>query len=48
MFTSHTVIIPKEPIITSTSVVTSSQYHSKSIQYNISYRNYLTTTNVAS
>ena len=31
MFTSHTVIIPKEPMITSHSVVTTpSQYHSKS------------------
>ena len=30
MFTSHTVIIPdKEPVITSSNVVTSSQYHSK-------------------
>ena len=42
MFTSHTVIIPKERVITSTNVViTSSQYYSKSIQYNISYRNNL-------
>ena len=34
IFTSHTVIIPKEPVITSTStsvVTTSSQYHSKSV-----------------
>ena len=32
MFTSHTVIIPKEPVITSISVVTtSSQYYSKNV-----------------
>ena len=32
MFTSHTVIIPKEPVTTSTNVVTtSSQYHGKSV-----------------
>ena len=32
IFTSHTVIIPKEIIIISTSVITtSSQYHSKSV-----------------
>ena len=32
MFTSHTVIIPdKEPVTISTSVVTSSQYYSKSV-----------------
>ena len=32
ILTSHTVIIPKEPVTTSTSVVTtSSQYHSKSV-----------------
>ena len=35
MFTSHTVIIPdNKPVTTSTSVVTtSSQYHSKSVSY---------------
>ena len=35
MFTSHTVIIPKEPVTTSTGtsvVTTSSQYHSKSTE----------------
>ena len=35
MFTSHTVIIPKEPITTSSStsiVTTSSQYHGKSTE----------------
>ena len=32
MLTSYTVIIPKEPVIISTSVVTtSSQYHSKNV-----------------
>ena len=31
MFTSHTVIIPKEPVITSTNDVTTSQYHSKNV-----------------
>ena len=34
IFTSHTVIIPKEPVIISTStsvLTTSSHYHSKSI-----------------
>ena len=36
MFTSHTVIIPdEEPIITSTSIVTISSEHCKSVQYNI-------------
>ena len=43
MFTSHTVIIiipDEEPVITSTSIATTSHYYSKSIQYNISYRSY--------
>ena len=36
IFTSHTVIIPnEEPIITSTSIVTISSEHCKSVQYNI-------------
>ena len=36
IFTSHTVIIPdEEPIITSTSIVTISSEYCKSVQYNI-------------
>ena len=37
MFTSHTVIIPKQPIITSTSIVTISSEHCKSVTYKINY-----------
>ena len=38
MFTSHTVIIPdEEPIITSTSIVTISSEHCKSVTYKINY-----------
>ena len=47
MFTSHTVIIPdEEPIITSTSIVTISSEHCKSVTYKINYISFVLITPV--
>ena len=47
MFTSHTVIIPdEEPIITSTSNVTKSSEHCKSVTYKINYISFVLATPV--
>ena len=46
MFTSHTVIIPKQPIITSTSIVTISSEHCKSVTYKINYISFVLVTPV--
>ena len=44
IFTSHTVIIPKIPIITSTSIVTISSEHCKSVTYKINYISFVLIT----
>ena len=47
MFTSHTVIIHvEEPIITSTSIVTISSEHCKSVTYKINYISFVLVTPV--
>ena len=46
MFTSHTVIISKQPLITSTSIVTISSEHCKSVTYKINYISFVLVTPV--
>ena len=46
IFTSHTVIIPKQPIITSTSIVAISSEYCKSVTYKITYISFVLVTPV--